>query len=235
MHLGVTHCYHGWDIPLPPSFQQYTWWRLLRRKYRPRADDPAWSAADFDGLLGHCRAVSDMPAAVFAEELMRAYPDAKVILNERTDLDGWFRSFDATFGDMDRSWVLWVAHLFNSELFWIVHTMSHGFLGAFFRGDWRKNGKEVYREHVSRIRGLGLPEDKLLVWNVEQGWKPLCAFLGKEIPQENFPNGNTPADFEKRINDMMKARLLKAMMNMALTLGACFAVGVGLWYGQRKR
>lgn len=100
---------------------------------------------------------------------MQAYPDAKVTLNTRADLDAWFQSVDDTFGDMSRSWIFYIAHFFNSALFWIFHVMTYGFLGLDFRGDWQCNGKEVYWEHVARIRSLNLPVGKLLEWSVEQG------------------------------------------------------------------
>lgn len=43
---------------------------------------------DTNGLT--LKAVCDMPAAYFAEELLEAYPDAKVILTIR-DVDKWHK------------------------------------------------------------------------------------------------------------------------------------------------
>ena len=56
-------------------------------------------------------AITDLPAARFAPELIAAYPNAKVILNKRDDADAWYRSFDETMGVWDRNpvdlgWVL---------------------------------------------------------------------------------------------------------------------------------
>ena len=210
----------------------YNWWRLIRRKYHPLQSDPHnWRAADFDPLLGNCRAITDMPAALFSRELMEAYPDAKVILNVRKDLDAWYQSFDATVGQLSGNWVLWLAHWFSSELFWIVHVMNHGFLGSrFWRGGWRRNGKDVYSEHVQKIRDLDLPAEKLLEWSVEDGWAPLCKFLGKEVPVEEFPTGNAPAAFEQRIDSILKGFLARAAINCMLTLEAVGIVAAGLWY-----
>jgi hypothetical protein len=41
------------------------------------------------------KGVSDLPAAVFSDELIAAYPDAKVILTTR-DEDKWFQSMKDT-------------------------------------------------------------------------------------------------------------------------------------------
>ena len=46
--------------------------------------------------------------------------------------------------------------------------------------------KKKYREHNERVKAA-IPEERLLVFNVKQGWKPLCEFLGCEIPEEDFP------------------------------------------------
>jgi hypothetical protein len=37
-----------------------------------------------------------MPCASFAAELVAAYPDAMIILNRRSDVDAWYKSFNAT-------------------------------------------------------------------------------------------------------------------------------------------
>lgn len=53
--------------------------------------------------------MADVPSICFAEELIKAYPDAKVVLNER-DVDKWLESMNATCGVVFgwRSWG-WVA------------------------------------------------------------------------------------------------------------------------------
>lgn len=61
----------------------------------------------------------------------------------------------------------------------------------------------------------------------------MCEFLEKEIPQEDFPSGNTPADFEKRMDEMMKQRMVNAALNLVLAISAVAVLSVGLWYGQR--
>lgn len=43
----------------------------------------SWGRAEFDKLLGDFDAVLDVPCILFVEELLAAYPDAKVIITER--------------------------------------------------------------------------------------------------------------------------------------------------------
>ena len=55
--------------------------------------------------------------------------------------------------------------------------------------DVPKNGIEMYKEHNAWIKSLVKPEN-LLVYNVKDGWEPLCSFLGRKIPDKPFPRVN---------------------------------------------
>ena len=41
-----------------------------------------------------------------------------------------------------------------------------------------------------------VPKEDLLVWNLKDGWEPLCTFLGKEIPVGPIPHDNKTGDVE---------------------------------------
>lgn len=47
-----------------------------------------------------------------------------------------------------------------------------------------------YRQHNARVQSV-IPSDKLLVYNLKQGWKPLCEFLGCDVPSSQFPRANS--------------------------------------------
>ena len=51
------------------------------------------------------KAVSDIPCVLFSDELLKAYPDAKIILTER-DEDGWISSMQNSFYTI-LSWRIW--------------------------------------------------------------------------------------------------------------------------------
>ncbi|CAL8070473.1 unnamed protein product [Calicophoron daubneyi] len=44
-----------------------------------------------------------------------------------------------------------------------------------------------------------VPADRLLVFNVRDGWKPLCEFLGQPIPSDPFPHVNQREEFKSRL------------------------------------
>jgi hypothetical protein len=65
-----------------------------------------------------------------------------------------------------------------------------------------------YRWHNERVKQV-IPKDKLLVFNVKQGWKPLCEFLGRQVPEEPFPRANVGGEMVKGfVGDMFKKILL---------------------------
>lgn len=51
-----------------------------------------------------------------------------------------------------------------------------------------------YRRNNQRVREL-IPADRLLVFNVSDGWDPLCAHLGVPVPAEPFPNTHPRKEF----------------------------------------
>jgi hypothetical protein len=60
------------------------------------------------------------------------------------------------------------------------------------RIDDRAHAIEVYENHVADVKAT-IPPDRLLVFDVRQGWEPLCDFLGTPIPDEPFPESNERA------------------------------------------
>ncbi len=64
------------------------------------------------------------------------------------------------------------------------------------RLDDRDHALAVYRGHAEDVRRTIAPE-RLLAYDVSQGWEPLCAFLGVPVPDAPFPRTNTTEAFRK--------------------------------------
>ncbi|CAF9936433.1 hypothetical protein IMSHALPRED_010751 [Imshaugia aleurites] len=73
-------------------FDAGKWLEALDRK--ERGMEP-FSREEWDQILGHHEAVADIPASLFAADLIAAYPEAKVILSVR-DADRWQKSVAET-------------------------------------------------------------------------------------------------------------------------------------------
>ncbi|KAK1967052.1 hypothetical protein LY78DRAFT_656707 [Colletotrichum sublineola] len=208
-----------------------------KAKGQKESGDCSISAAEFDELLGHCVAVTDAAASCFAAEMIRAYPEAKVVLNVRRDLDAWHRSAVKTLVHVNESWSFWVASLLDREAFWAWHVYERFLWALFFRapdGDMakaiRRNGKWIYREHCDMIRGM-VPPDRLLEWSADEGWEPLCRFLGKEVPNVPFPHANAggPGGGWKAREEMATKRWVEGALTNLILMGFAFVAGCAVW------
>lgn len=74
------------------------------------------------------------------------------------------------------------------------------------------------------IRGL-VPKERLLEWCVEDGWEPLCEFLGKPVPDEPFPHVNAAAGWQGQEMKLGMKYIKGAATNLAVILS--LAVGAG--------
>uniref|UniRef100_A0A7S4SMH6 Sulfotransferase n=1 Tax=Alexandrium monilatum TaxID=311494 RepID=A0A7S4SMH6_9DINO len=87
--------------------------------------------------------------------------------------------------------------------------------------------KQGYESHIMKVR-QAIPKERLLVYNVKEGWGPLCSFLGLPVPSVPFPHNNQFATF-------LKEQRLKRRLNQHLPR-VCFAmVPLALLASERVR
>jgi len=156
--------------------------------------DPAapgrWEAAadgqsvDWSDVLRGFSSTVDWPSATFYRELAEAFPQAKVILTVR-DPQAWFASTQATifarpYDDQNDPFQRMVGKVVG-RLF--DHRLAD-----------RDKVIEVFERHNETVRRT-IPADRLLVYDVAQGWEPLCAFLGVPVPETPMPKVNSTEEF----------------------------------------
>ncbi|WP_260516603.1 sulfotransferase family protein [Aliiroseovarius sp. M344] len=146
-------------------------------------------APDWDKLFAGFFACVDWPSAHYWRELVQRYPDAKVILTTRP-ADAWWRSIDKT--------ILQYTNAPDSP----DNVFSQKLVGDQVFGGrpvTRDRAISVYEAHQkSVIREVA--SDRLLVYKVGDGWKPLCRHLGVDVPDQPFPNRNAKEGFHDRAN-----------------------------------
>ncbi|KAI0202105.1 hypothetical protein F4808DRAFT_78568 [Astrocystis sublimbata] len=231
--LGYT-TYHGWDLLLEEPTRSQGWMRLIKKKYYGAPGDEL-RAADFDAEMGHANAVIEKVAYFFAPELAAVYPEAKVVLNRRSDLDKWSRSMENTVVPLTENWLFYLASWFDARTFWSYHLNIRWMAGFTWRNpadglkrSLRGRGKWVYRDHCNMIKGT-IPPERLLEWTVDDGWGPLCEFLGKEIPNEPFPHVNSAGtEFETKAARFMSLGMRNATRNF-LIVAATLTSAVYAW------
>ena len=85
--------------------------------------------------------------------------------------------------------------------------------------------QRAFRSHEARVRRT-VPADRLLVHRATDGWAPLCAFLGKPIPDAPYPRINDAASFRRHIH-LVQAFLV--VLYGGLVVAAGYVVRRLLW------
>ena len=74
--------------------------------------------------------------------------------------------------------------------------------------------EEFYNEWVEAVKNT-VPSEKLLVFEVKDGWKPLCEFLDVPVPNAPFPWDNDTASIQKQCK---KIRILSHIFVIGIPL-----------------
>lgn len=162
---------------------------------QPWAVDP-WVAAvrgddvDLAPLLDGFGACVGFPSCVVWRRLIDEHPAARVVLTARP-ADVWWESFDATIGPRFGAGLgSPVGATDGAALMRAIR--DHVFGG---RTDDRHAAVAAYEAHSAAVVD-GVPADRLLVFDVAEGWQPLCAFLDVPIPDVAFPHENSTEEFQ---------------------------------------
>lgn len=174
-----------------------------------------------------------MPAAYFAQELIAAYPEAKVILTVR-DVDSWFSSFNATITRVNANPMQKIARYLDSLLWMPTRHLNRMFVmidAVIYGPDFASTGKQAYLAHNDKVRSL-VPPGRLLEYHVKDGWKPLCEFLDKPVPDEPIPRTNSAADFNVMIDKQHSTLFLahgKRVLDLVAYATLVTVIARGIW------
>ena len=179
--LGFGPCYHMIEVLQNPA-------QRLPQLQAAMRGEPNW-----DDLFDGYNSTVDWPSAAFWRELIVTYPHAKVVLTTRST-DSWVASFSETIYKLmagrDQVPPVMLPFIDNS----IAVTTRSGFPSGLNLDGLAR----AYDAHIDAVTAA-LPEDKLLVFDVKQGWRPLCTFLGKPVPSQPFPVSNNRTEFWEHV------------------------------------
>jgi len=146
---------------------------------------------DWDFIFKNFNSTLDFPSSLFYDELKKRYPGAKVILTVR-DTDSWYQSTDRTIFRVPSIVPGWLQRIIPPMGKFIEMTNMLIWDGL-FKGRFsdREFAVRVYNDHIQNVRRT-VPKEDLLIFDVKDGWGPLCDFLGVGIPENRpFPHLNT--------------------------------------------
>ncbi len=232
--LGCKPTYHGYT-PLTNIDQCAKWIRAFEAKYHNNG--PPFTRDDWDDLLGNYRAVTDSPAICFAEELINAYPEAKVVLVER-DIERWYKSFEVMIQEMYNP-IVYVLRILDPQLVGPLATMYNyvyrdrkGFCRTDSKEELLDTARTLYRDHNEHVRRV-CPKDRLLNFRLEEGWGPLCDFLGKTKPEVPFPRLNEGAALKEKFKEFEKRSMLLILRNLVLVAVSSWLAWISLGWVRR--
>ncbi|KAK2794273.1 hypothetical protein FQN52_008631 [Onygenales sp. PD_12] len=208
--LGLT-TYHGFDFVERES-DQVEWEKAIDAKWYGKGTP--FKREDFDAFLGEFGVISDFPAIGFSEEFIEMYPEAKVILVDR-DIDKWFHSFNtqiisAVYARTVQFMLHYVEPFIKTRTVTTMLKMEQGMFNFSNRAEFENNARDTYRKHYANVRRL-VPKGRLLEYKLGSGWEPLCEFLGKEVPDGEFPFKNESKEMEIWMKNYRRRKVLEEL------------------------
>ena len=175
--LGFSKCYHMMEIQEHPE-------------YTAAWNDAVDNGGDWESIFSGYRAAVDWPVCYFWRSLATHYPEAKVILTVRDPAD-WYESVKQTIHqsirNLDSADEITRARRLMAQRIIMELTFDHRF-------EDREYAIGIFEKHVAEVQRV-IPPDRLLTFEVAEGWGPLCEFLCVSSPDEPFPHTNTRREF----------------------------------------
>lgn len=159
---------------------------------------PKWQAyaaglaTDVADLFAGYRAQVDWPGAHVWRQSAARFPQAKVLHSVRPE-EKWWASYSKTIGKLmtiyrDLPMPPHVHDMMAAADQMIVQDTLGG------KPLDREACLAAYRARLAEVQATIAPE-RLLIFDVAQGWGPLCAFLGVPVPDQPFPRRNDSVEF----------------------------------------
>lgn len=218
--LGFSPCCHMMEVMEQPD-------KVRQWRHVGEGERPDWAKL-FDGY----RATVDWPGAAYWRELAKEYPEAKFILTVR-DPQRWYQScVNTVFGFPMRRHNAMERNVYGmlcrvnppsaqvpimlDKILWQRVFDDRPFDGR--DGD-RDYAVRAFLQHSEEVRAY-IPAERLLVFNVADGWQPLCTFLDVPVPDEPFPRLNDADEFNKVIAARSNSAVLPVAVGGAVLMGA---------------
>lgn len=160
---------------------------------------PLWAAAvhghgDWEATYKGYESAVDWPTAGFFRELNSAYPSAKFVLTLRSP-ESWVESFSGTIYKL----LAGKDHAPKEMQAWLAMAAEVIAKTGFPAGLDTAGLTRAFNAHNAAVRAA-IPADRLLVYQVKDGWQPLCTFLGVPVPAGAFPRTNDRGEFWDRVS-----------------------------------
>jgi len=185
------------------------WWQLERK-----------GVTQWDKLFGDQSATVHFLNAFFFKDLFQQYPDAKVVLATRC-FDELYESIKATFWERKTAARTNGRYLYKLEGTERWEELSERWINKKIFIDFFENrfldknfARYKYNLHLEEIKSI-VPTSQLLTFNLNDGYTPLCAFLSRPQPNEDFPHRGMNKNLYLQLKNNFKPQSLNAVRCLA--------------------
>ncbi|PVH94203.1 hypothetical protein DM02DRAFT_633925 [Periconia macrospinosa] len=214
---GPVH-HGGTQATLGPEVGIRSWIKLL-------SHFPAKSSSDKklikdmlkDRLEGYA-AATDSPTCGLVEEFVEAFPDAIVICTVRDNPDVWVESMKGVSNASTMWFLRFVLFPIPGMRYFVDYINVLRNQWVYLYGEAEPCTTKTHYNHMAYLERV-VPKEKLLFFNVKEGWEPLCKALGKEVPDVPFPRINDSEAIDRLAKKMVTKGLMRWLVIFA-TLGA---------------
>ncbi|GAA2794319.1 hypothetical protein GCM10010470_31520 [Saccharopolyspora taberi] len=163
-------------------------------RIRPWASALDGERVDWDQVFAGFESTVDWPGCAFWQQLMERYPDAKVVLTVRDPLRWYESTYNTIYQFVKNGSEADERFGADPDMLALRPTIERMVWNGTFDGRFedRDHAIEVFERHNAEVQRI-VPPERLLVFEVKQGWGPLCEFLGVDVPEEDFPHVNDSA------------------------------------------
>ncbi|XP_077975762.1 uncharacterized protein LOC120332969 [Styela clava] len=171
-------------------------------------------ANDLKRMYQHYDATSDLPMALYWREFLDAFPDLKLIFMDRNE-EKWLESWKNQIKCDNENGVSFILKVFSPTarryitffekvLRYHVDPSKKSTWLDFLSPNkqyWMVDDErilETFRNHNQDIL-QNAPKDRLLIFNLKDGWHPLCKFLGHDEPAVPFPHRNKRGNISEHV------------------------------------
>jgi hypothetical protein len=188
--IGFGPCYHMMEV-FPRPDHVAMWHKLA-----------FGGGINWDLLFRDFRATVDWPSTRWWREIAAHFPDAKVLLSLR-DPEAWYKSMSETIYQPMK----WPVPADVPEGMRLQNEMVRkAILADVFdnRFEDKAHAIDVFNRHNQEVRDT-VDAKRLLVFDVREGWEPLCRFLEVPVPSDPFPRLNDTASTQAMIQMMRES------------------------------
>ncbi|MCB0996002.1 MAG: hypothetical protein KDB21_12975 [Acidimicrobiales bacterium] len=179
------------ELGLGPTYHMQ---EIMRRPAHVRRwlDVARTGTADWGALFARFGSGVDYPVCCVWEELAAYYPDAKVVLTVRDPESWWDSTYSTIYGFRTAfpRWFQRAVPMAGRFVDMVERLVWQGLFDGRFAD--RDHAIDIFTRHIDHVRTT-CPPERLLVFDVADGWDPLCEFLALPTPDRPFPHLNDAA------------------------------------------